>query len=104
MAAFSAGMPNASQPMGCSTLRPMARLKRATTSPMVVVAHVAHVDASRRVREHLQHVVFLARIVVTGGENAPLVPHFLPAGLRLAGIVALDRHGMSMPAKYLPRH
>ena len=35
MAAFSAGMPKASQPIGCSTALPMARLKRATTSPMV---------------------------------------------------------------------
>jgi len=26
MAAFSAGRPNASQPMGCSTLKPLARL------------------------------------------------------------------------------
>ena len=69
-----------------------------------VIAHVPHVDASRWIREHLQHVILLARIVVTGGEDAPLVPHLLPAGFRLAGIVALDRHGMSMPGKYLPRH
>src|SRR5215510_15384193 len=66
-----------------------------------VVAYVPHVDTSRRIREHLQHVVFRARIVVAGGEDAPLVPHVLPAGLRLAGIVTLDGHGMSMPAKYL---
>ena len=35
MAAFSAGRPKASQPMGCSTLKPRARLKRAITSPSV---------------------------------------------------------------------
>jgi hypothetical protein len=35
MAAFSAGMPKASQPIGCSTEYPMARFTRATTSPMV---------------------------------------------------------------------
>ena len=39
-----------------------------------VVAHVAHVDAPRRVGEHLEHVVFRARVVVFGGENAALVP------------------------------
>ena len=33
-AAFSAGRPKASQPKGCSTLKPAMRLKRATTSPM----------------------------------------------------------------------
>ena len=35
MAAFSAGSPKASQPMGWSTLKPRIRLYRATTSPMV---------------------------------------------------------------------
>jgi hypothetical protein len=35
IAAFSAGRPKASQPMGCSTLRPCMRMKRASTSPIV---------------------------------------------------------------------
>jgi hypothetical protein len=35
IAAFSAGSPNASQPMGCSTLLPCIRWKRVSTSPMV---------------------------------------------------------------------
>lgn len=35
MAAFSAGRPNASQPMGCKTWWPCMRLKRARTSDMV---------------------------------------------------------------------
>ena len=34
-AAFSAGRPKASQPIGCSTSKPIARFTRATTSPMV---------------------------------------------------------------------
>ncbi len=34
IAAFSAGRPKASQPIGCSTLKPLARLKRAMTSPI----------------------------------------------------------------------
>ena len=54
-----------------------------------VVAHVAHVDAPRRVGEHLQHVVFRPRVVVLGGENAALGPDLLPAGLGLAGVVAV---------------
>ncbi len=35
IAAFSAGSPNASQPIGCSTLRPCMRMKREITSPIV---------------------------------------------------------------------
>jgi hypothetical protein len=74
-----------------------------------VIAHVPHMDAPRRVGEHLQHVVFLARVVVAGGKNAPLLPCRLPAGLGLAGVVALDRHYLTsdeilMPGKQLPRH
>jgi hypothetical protein len=35
IAAFSAGSPNASQPKGCSTLKPRIRFMRAMTSPMM---------------------------------------------------------------------
>ena len=54
-----------------------------------VVADVAHVDAPRRVGEHLQHVVFRAGVVVLGGEDGLGVPGLLPTGLGLAGVVAL---------------
>ena len=57
-----------------------------------VVAHMAHVDAPRRIGEHLQHVVFRARVVVAGREDAALVPDLLPAGLGLAGVVAFGGH------------
>ena len=57
--------------------------------PHGVVAHVAHVDAPGRVGEHLQDVVFGARVVVRGGEDALLVPGLPPAGLGHAGVVAL---------------
>src|SRR5262249_655799 len=57
-----------------------------------VVAHVAHVDAPRRVGEHLQHVVFRTRVVVAGGEDLPLIPEFLPARLGVAGVVAFRSH------------
>jgi hypothetical protein len=35
IAAFSAGRPNASQPMGCNTLLPCIFAKRVSTSPIV---------------------------------------------------------------------
>ena len=58
-----------------------------------VVAHVAHVDAPGGVGEHLQDVVFRARVVVLRGEDAALVPRLLPAGLGLAGVIALGARG-----------
>ena len=36
MAAFSAGRPKASQPIGCRTLKPRIHLYRASASPMAV--------------------------------------------------------------------
>ena len=57
-----------------------------------VVAHVPHMDAPRRIGEHLQHVVFRARVVVTGGKDVPFVPDFLPTRLGLAGVVAFGGH------------
>ena len=57
-----------------------------------VVAHVPHMDAPRRIGEHLEHVVLRARVVVAGGEDVPLVPHLLPTRLRLAGVVAFGGH------------
>jgi hypothetical protein len=35
IAAFSAGKPKASQPMGCRTLCPLLRMNREITSPIV---------------------------------------------------------------------
>ena len=60
-----------------------------------VVAHVAHVDAPRRIGEHLQHVVFRPLVVVAGAEDAALVPDLLPARLGLGGVVAVVRHRQS---------
>jgi len=45
MAAFSAGKPKASQPMGWSTLKPRMRFTRATRRDGVI-AHVAHVHGA----------------------------------------------------------
>ena len=43
-----------------------------------VVAHVAHVDGARWVREHLQHVVFFAACVGFRAESLLLIPGGLP--------------------------
>ena len=47
-----------------------------------IVAHMAHMDAPRRIGEHLQHIVFRARIVVLRLEKLGLVPGLLPCGVR----------------------
>ena len=57
-----------------------------------VIAHMAHMDAPRRIGEHFQHVVFRARVFVRRRENASLVPDFLPAHLGVAGVVAVGSH------------
>ena len=56
MAAFSAGSPKASQPIGCSTLKPAHPLVAGEEVADRVDAHVAHVDAAGRIREHLEAV------------------------------------------------
>ena len=73
-----------------------------------VVADVAHMDAPRRIGEHLQHVVFrlvrrgvLARRRIGRGEDAALVPDFLPAGLGLGGVVAVGSHQESQVFRLL---
>src|SRR5262249_49653535 len=54
-----------------------------------VIAHVAHMDAPGGVGEHLEHVIFRPGVVVSGLEDFAISPNFLPAGLGLAGVVAL---------------
>jgi hypothetical protein len=61
-----------------------------------VIAHMAHMDAPRRIGEHLQDVVFRPRILVAGREDLPLVPEFLPTRLRFAGVVALGGHRIAV--------
>ncbi len=57
-----------------------------------VVAHMADVDAPRRIGKHLEHVVFRARIVVRHLEKLRLVPRLLPAGFGRARIVSFGCH------------
>ncbi len=55
--------------------------------PDGVVAHVAHVDAPGRVREHLQHVVLGPGGVFGGVKQPPRLPDLLPLGFQGAGFV-----------------
>ncbi len=59
-----------------------------------IVADMAHMDAPRRIGEHLEHVILLARIVVLGGEDRLVVPDALPARFGLAGVVTFVAHGV----------
>src|SRR3546814_3969360 len=60
-----------------------------------VVAHVAHVDLSRRVGEHLEHVVLLPRRVFLHGKAAGSVPALLPLFLGFLGVVTVHVSGMA---------
>ena len=57
-----------------------------------VVAHMAHVDAPRRIGEHLEHVIFRARIVVLGLEDLRVRPGLAPFGLGFAHVVSFGPH------------
>ena len=57
-----------------------------------VIAHMADMNAPRRIREHLQDVIFRPRIVVAGLENVRVRPCLLPLGFGLAHVVAFRTH------------
>ena len=57
-----------------------------------VVAHMAHVYAPRRIREHLEDVVFRTRIVVVRLEDLRVRPSLLPLGLGFAHVVPFGPH------------
>ena len=60
-AAFSAGMPKASQPIGCSTLKPARALIAGDDVAHRIIADVAHMDAAGRIGKHLEDVIFRPR-------------------------------------------
>jgi hypothetical protein len=53
-----------------------------------VVAHVAHMDAARRIRKHLEYVVFGLGEIVARLEGLRLLPALLPQRFGFAEIVA----------------
>ena len=53
-----------------------------------VIAHMAHVDATRGIREHLKHIIFRARILVRGLEDLRVRPGLAPFGLGFAHVVS----------------
>ena len=57
-----------------------------------VIAHMAHVDAPRRIGEHLEDVIFRARIVVVRLEDLRVRPSPLPLGLGFAHVVPFGPH------------
>ena len=57
-----------------------------------VVAHMPHVDAPGRIREHLEHIIFRPRIVVRGLEDLRVRPGLAPFGLGFAHVVSFGPH------------
>ena len=91
MAAFSAGRPNESQPMGCKhvvALHPHVARQRVADG---VVAHVSHVQRAGGIRQHLQHVILLARGAgrlgaIEIGILRPALGPLLLDGLRIVAV------------------
>jgi hypothetical protein len=77
---------------GMEDVEPLGALQPGQHVAHGVVAHMAHMDAPRRIGEHLKHVIFRPRVVVLGGEDRLVVPHALPARFGFAGVVAFVRH------------
>ncbi len=57
-----------------------------------VVAHMAHMNATGWVREHLKDVIFLAAVAIVCDEDLVFVPLLLPARLGVARIITFDGH------------
>ena len=71
-----------------------------------VIAHVADVDAPRRIGEHLEDVAARLRARIVRLEALRIVPRSLPARVRLSRIeplthVSLVSCGPSLPAKWI---
>ncbi len=67
-----------------------------------VIAHMAHVDASRRVGKHLEHVGLGLGAAAVGDERSLLFPALLPAPVGRARVEA-PGHGMSVSSRGLTR-
>ena len=62
-----------------------------------VVAHVAHVDAARGVREHFEHVVGRTPVAPLGPEQTRILPGSLPLGFDRLRVVTLTHRQRSLP-------
>ena len=60
-----------------------------------VIAHMAHVDAPRRVGEHLKNIVFRTWVILGGHEDPPPLPFGLPMLLAFRRVVTFRRHVLS---------
>ena len=63
-----------------------------------VIAHVAHMDAPRRIGEHFEHIVLGLGPIHDGAKGLALVPDLLPPGFGFVKIVARwrRRHGYAL--------
>ena len=64
-----------------------------------VIADMAHVDASRGVREHLEDIILGSRIVVARLEDLRVRPGLAPLGLGLAHVVAFGTHRLTFSSE-----
>src|SRR3989338_5777283 len=53
-----------------------------------VIAHMAHMDFSRRIRKHLQEIIFLTLGIRTDVKNFMLPPIFLPLFFNFSKMVS----------------
>ena len=67
-----------------------------------VIAHMAHVDAPRRIGKHLEHVGLGLVAAAVGNERTLLFPARLPAPVGRARVEA-PAHGMSVSSRGLTR-
>jgi hypothetical protein len=61
-----------------------------------IVADVAHVNAARRIGEHLEHVIMFARIVILDDKRLTVGPNFLPVGFLLTRIITFNAHVLAV--------
>ena len=81
MAAFSAGRPKASKPMGCSTLYPCIRRNRAWASDGAMAYQWPMCRSTGRVRVHGHFEPFRARVVVVHAIDPVPFPPLLPLAI-----------------------
>src|SRR6059036_123761 len=101
MASFSAGDPNASQPIGCRALQPFVSrpaIRKDVTAP------VAHVEPGPgRVGKHVQAVILWPRIFIPRFMQPVGYPVFTPLWLNFSMFITFVRHDQMIIAYRLAR-